>query len=253
MSRVKAKKHLGQHFLKDRNVAEKITRTLTGDGYSDVIEVGPGTGALTRFLVGRGFRKLVAAEIDSESVRYLEQWKDERITIVEEDFLKMDLDNLFEDKFAVTGNFPYNISSQIFFKILENRHKVVEVTGMVQKEVALRIVSQPGTRVYGILSVLLGAFYDARLLFTVPPHLFVPPPAVNSAVIRLRRNSTTSLPCNEELFFRVVKSAFNQRRKMLRNALGAQFDTGGLPESLMSMRAEQLHVSDFVAITSQLE
>lgn len=249
MTLVKAKKRLGQHFLKDKNVAARIARSLTGEGYSSVIEVGPGMGVLTQFLLERNFQDFVAAEIDRESVAYLRERFGNDLKIVEGDFLKLDLDTLFPERFAIAGNFPYNISSQIFFKALENRHKVAEVTGMIQKEVAERIHSGPGSRQYGILSVLLQAWYRTEILFTVPPHLFSPPPKVNSAVLRLTRNERVNLGCDEELFFRVVKGAFNQRRKTLKNSLGSLFPIMGADSKMMTLRAERLTVEDFIELT----
>lgn len=249
MIMVKPKKRLGQHFLKDRNVAARIAGTLTGEGYTNVIEVGPGMGILTEFLLERGFSRFVAAEIDRESTEFLRQRFGERLKLVEGDFLKLSLDDLFADRFAITGNFPYNISSQIFFKALENRHKVAEVTGMIQKEVADRIHSGPGSKQYGILSVLLQAWFKTEILFNVPPHLFVPPPKVNSTVIRLIRNNVASLDCDEKLFFGVVKQSFNQRRKTLRNSLGAGYPLAGIDSRILMLRAEQLEVSSFVEIT----
>jgi 16S rRNA (adenine1518-N6/adenine1519-N6)-dimethyltransferase len=250
---VKAKKRLGQHFLKDKNVAARIARSLTGEGYSSVIEVGPGMGVLTQFLLERNFQDFVAAEIDSESVVYLRERFGNDLRIVEGDFLKLDLDNLFPGRFAIAGNFPYNISSQIFFKALENRHKVAEVTGMIQKEVAERIHSGPGSRQYGILSVLLQAWFRTEVLFTVPPHLFVPPPKVNSAVLRLTRNDRINLGCDEELFFRVVKGAFNQRRKTLKNSLGSLFPIAGADDRMMTLRAERLTVEAFIELTNVIK
>lgn len=249
MSAVKPKKRLGQHFLRDRNVAAKIAASVTGEGYRCVIEVGPGMGILTEFLIKRGFGRFVAAEIDRESVEFLRGRFGSDLELIEGDFLRMDAGDLFGERFAIAGNFPYNISSQIFFRALEQRGRVAEVTGMVQKEVAERICSGPGSRRYGILSVLLQTWFTAEILFTVPPHLFIPPPKVNSAVLRLRRNGTERLKCDEELFFRVVKSAFNQRRKTLRNALGSVFPVGGIDEGILSKRAEQLPPSTYIEIT----
>lgn len=249
MTVIKPKKRLGQHFLKDRNVAARIARSLTGEGYDSVIEVGPGMGILTQFLLERNFPRFVAAEIDREAAEYLRQRFGNSLELIEGDFLKLRLDDLFTDRFAITGNFPYNISSQIFFRALEYRHKVVEVTGMIQKEVADRIHSGPGSKQYGILSVLIQAWYKTEILFNVPPHLFIPPPRVNSAVIRFTRNSVVTLGCDEELFFSVVKQAFNQRRKTLRNSLGARFPVTGIDKNLLMLRAEQLEVSSFVEIT----
>jgi len=249
MSFVIPKKRLGQHFLKDRNVAERITRSLTGEGYGNVIEVGPGMGVLTGFLLERSFGNFVVIEIDRESVSYLKEHFPPSLKIIEADFLRIDMKKVFDGKYAIIGNFPYNISSQIFFKALEDRDSVVEVTGMIQSEVAERIHSGPGSKKYGILSVFLQAYFEVEILFSVPPHLFIPPPQVNSSVIRLRRNSVAALDCDETLFFRVVKAAFSQRRKTLRNAVGSQFSTEGIDPEILSLRAERLPVSTFVEMT----
>jgi len=249
MSFVIPKKRLGQHFLKDKNVAERIVRSLTCDGYSNVIEVGPGMGVLTGFLLERSIENFAVVEVDRESTAYLKEHFPATLKIVEADFLRLDMKSVFDGKYAIIGNFPYNISSQIFFKALEDRDRVVEVTGMIQYEVAERIASGPGSKKYGILSVLLQAYFNTELLFTVPPHLFSPPPKVNSAVIRLRRNDVASLNCDEALFFKVVKAAFNQRRKTLRNAVGAQFSVEGIDPEILSLRAERLPVSTFVEMT----
>jgi len=251
--KVKAKKHLGQHFLKDKNIASAIVNSLKADNCSTVLEVGPGMGVLTEFLVKRGFGNLKVVEVDRESVDYLQSNIQGIDEIISGDFLELNLDSLSEGKMAVIGNFPYNISSQIFFKILDNRNLVTEVTGMVQKEVAERICSSPGTRVYGILSVLLRAWYDIKYLFTVNENVFSPPPRVKSAVIRLERNSRMKLDCDERLFFTVVKQCFNQRRKMIRNPIKAlvRTDAGDMP--LLTMRPEQLSVEQFVDLTNWVE
>ncbi|SEJ34250.1 dimethyladenosine transferase [Cyclobacterium xiamenense] len=255
MSKVRAKKHLGQHFLCDLQVAERIASSLTGFGDTrKVLEIGPGMGVLTDYLLEKPW-ELTLIEIDSESVSYLrEKYAGRALTILEGDFLASQYRSLYEAPYAIIGNFPYNISSQIFFKVLEERHQVMEVVGMLQKEVAERITSPKGNKTYGILSVLLQAFYVAEYLFTVPPDVFDPPPKVTSAVIRLKRNSVQELPCNEKLFFRLVKQAFHTRRKTLRNALKPM----GLSEEFRSMelldlRAEQLGVDDFVYLTQKLE
>lgn len=308
---VRAKKHLGQHFLTDLNIARKISdslmagdpvcmptgrvggesgqsadsgsaksgnngREISGRPASDcgtseysadgssyrhtgggdagrpaVLEVGPGMGVLTQFLLQRNDIELYAAEIDAESVEYLRA-KFPQLTprLLEEDFLKMDIAGRFPYGVRIIGNFPYNISSQIFFKVLENRDIVPEVVGMVQREVAVRIAEPPGSREYGILSVLLQAWYDIEYLFTVNENVFVPPPKVKSAVIRLKRNKTTELDCDEKLFVKVVKASFGQRRKMLKNSLKAVFgDLGGEDHPFFTTRAEQLSVADFVELT----
>lgn len=224
MLSVNPKKKLGQHFLSDKNIARKITEALSCEGYKHVLEIGPGMGILTQFLVESTNFTIRLIEIDNESVQYLrERFPGITTDIVNADFLKYSLADNYSDQVAIIGNFPYNISSQIFFRILENRHLVPEVIGMVQKEVADRIVSPPGSKVYGILSVLLQAYYKAEILFNVGPRVFIPPPKVQSAVLRLTRKPEFNLDCDDALFFRVVKMAFNQRRKMLRNSLTSLF------------------------------
>ena len=250
--RVRAKKHLGQHFLKDKKIAAAIVDALQAGNCDTVVEVGPGMGVLTGFLSERNFPSFRVVEIDRESVEYLRQNFTGRFEIIEGDFLGLDLQP-FGDRIAVIGNFPYNISSQIFFRILDNRDRVTEVVGMVQKEVAERICSAPGSRVYGILSVLLRAWYDIEYLFTVSEHVFSPPPKVKSAVIRLTRNSVERLGCDEKLFVSVVKRCFNQRRKMLRNPIKAMVRPGAGEMPLLSMRAEQLSVSQFVELTNWVD
>ena len=250
MSVVRPKKNLGQHFLIDQNIARKIVDSL-GTEIPDVLEIGPGTGVLTQYLLQRNEINLHVIEIDRESVAYLKQHFPQLNNIYEEDFLKAGIESRFSEKFNIIGNFPYNISSQIFFRILAVRNRVPEVVGMIQKEVAERIASKHGTKNYGILSVLLQAFYDIEYLFTVSEHVFLPPPKVKSAVIRLKRNSVESLPCDEKLFTSVVKAAFNQRRKMLRNSL--RNICGEVPEKFAEKRPEQLSVSDFIEITQLIE
>jgi len=249
VGKVRAKKYLGQHFLKDKKVAAAIVDSLKAENCDAVIEVGPGMGVLTQFLVIRNFPALKVVEIDTESVEYL---RDNIIgigEIIKDDFLQIDLKPMGK-RIAIIGNFPYNISSQILFKILENRDRVAEVTCMVQKEVAERICSAPGSRVYGILSVLLRAWYDIEYLFTVDENVFSPPPKVKSAVIHLDRNNRERLDCEEDLFFSVVKRCFNQRRKMIRNPVRMMVrpDAGTMP--LLSQRAEQLTVEQFVELTN---
>jgi 16S rRNA (adenine1518-N6/adenine1519-N6)-dimethyltransferase len=253
MNRVRPKKYLGQHFLKDQNIARKIVKSLGCDnGCGNVLEIGPGMGVLTQYLLQLDIT-LKTIEIDPESVIFLRKNYPD-LEIIEADFLKIDLKKIFDHQFMIIGNFPYNISSQILFRVLENRNNVNEVVGMIQKEVAERISSPPGTKVYGILSVLLKAFYDIEYLFSVPPQVFSPPPKVNSAVIRLKRNQTRELRCDEKQFFRVVKQAFQTRRKTLRNALKAL----NLPDiaaqsTLMDKRAEMLSVEDFVELTMLIQ
>ena len=250
MSVVRPKKNLGQHFLRDQNIARKIVDSL-GTTIPNVLEIGPGTGILTRFLLQQSKLNVYAVEVDSESVDYLnQQFPSLKERLFTEDFLKWELKNLPES-FSIIGNFPYNISSQIFFRILELRNRVPEVVGMVQKEVAERLSAPPGNKTYGILSVLLAAWYDTEYLFTVPQQVFVPPPKVKSAVIRLRRNSIKSLPCNEALFAGIVKSAFNQRRKMLRNSLGDR--SKNIPGEVATQRPEQLTVDDVIEVTQKIE
>lgn len=253
---VTPKKSLGQHFLADAGIARKIAGSLTGHGnYGIVLEVGPGTGMLSRQLMEIDGFRWYGMDVDRESIAALREKPPEMASrIIHADFLRCDFPALFgQEPLALIGNFPYNISSQIVFKLLENRHQVPEMVGMFQKEVALRIASPPGSKVYGILSVLTQAFYRVELLFHVGPHVFVPPPRVDSTVIRCRRKENYHLGCNEKLFFSVVKTAFNQRRKTLRNSLrGMQLPWESLPSHLPGERPEQLGVDDFVLITRQL-
>lgn len=255
MGRVRAKKHLGQHFLHDEGIAEKISNTLSLKGYAHVLEIGPGMGVLTKYLVNKPVQ-VVAMDVDSESIAYLQtHFPVTNLQIVEADFLSYDLSKLFgSDPFAITGNFPYNISTQIVFRMLEYRDQVPEFTGMFQKEVAQRICEKQGSKVYGILSVLTQAYYEAEYLFTVKPGVFQPPPKVDSGVLRLRRKENYQLPCSDSAFFKVVKTAFQQRRKTLRNSL----KTFGISEKLkedaiFAQRPEQLSVSEFITLTQKLE
>jgi 16S rRNA (adenine1518-N6/adenine1519-N6)-dimethyltransferase len=251
---VKAKKHLGQHFLKDLSIAEKISDSVLMNGYTKVLEIGPGTGILTQFLLKKPGINLTAAEIDSESVEFLlknkEQFKG--LNLIQGDILRLDWKELGSEKLAVVGNFPYNISSQILFKAFEHREQVSEITGMFQKEVAKRIVSGPGNKDYGILSVLLQAFYKTEYLFTVDEHVFSPPPKVKSGVIRLIRNEVENLPCDLDVFRLVVKMGFNQRRKMLSNALKQILPSPSPNWVELSKRAEQLSVNDFINLTEKI-
>ena len=248
---VKAKKHLGQHFLRDENIAQKIADSLSLKNYDNVLEIGPGMGVLTKYLLDKKITTHVI-EIDKESVAYL---KSNFLTladrVIEEDFLKYDLNCIFNDQpFAIIGNYPYNISSQIVFKTLEMRDQVPEFSGMFQKEVAQRICEKKGSKSYGILSVLVQAFYDAEYLFTVPPHVFNPPPKVDSGVLILKKKPNYKLACDEKLFFKVVKSAFNQRRKTLRNSLKVFNLTDNLKaNSIFDLRPEQISVEDFINLT----
>lgn len=254
MENVRPKKHLGQHFLKDQSVAGRIVNSLTGHGeYEHIIEVGPGTGVLTQILLSENKFTWWGVEVDTESIAFLRQkFPEAGNRIIEQDFLASDLSAIIHTpKLAVIGNFPYNISSQILFKVLENKDKVTEMVGMFQKEVAQRVVAGPGGRVNGILSILCQAFYDVDYLFEVDPGVFHPPPKVKSAVIRFRRNDLESLACDEKKFFRVVKTAFNQRRKTLRNSLkvsGIQWEEYDITD-LSGKRAEELTVQQFVQIT----
>ena len=255
MTEVRAKKALGQHFLTDLNIARKIATSLSGgtaENPDKVLEVGCGMGVLTQFLLQRDDIVTYGAEIDGESVEYLHaHYPDFAERLTEGDFLKMDLETTYGRRLKIIGNFPYNISSQIFFKVLENRDIVPECVGMIQKEVAVRLAEPPGSKEYGILSVLLQAWYDIEYLFTVGEKVFNPPPKVKSAVIRLTRNKTEHLECDETLFIKVVKASFGQRRKMLRNSLKAAFGNfGGNEHRFFTMRAEQLSVADFVELTN---
>lgn len=250
---VKAKKHLGQHFLKDENIAKNIVDALSHCADLPLLEIGPGTGVLTKHLIER--EKFFAVDIDTESIDYLKKaYPKQETKILYGDFLKMNLDNLFPAKFVVIGNFPYNISSQIMFKVLDYRNKIDVVVGMFQKEVAERMVEKPGSKTYGILSVLLQAFYDIEYLFTVEPGAFNPPPKVKSAVIRLTRNKTEKLDCDEKLFKAIVKSTFNQRRKMVRNGVKSFIkDESIMSHKFFTMRPEQLSVAQFVELTQIIE
>jgi 16S rRNA (adenine1518-N6/adenine1519-N6)-dimethyltransferase len=251
---VRAKKGLGQHFLKDNSVAQRIVDSLSGNNML-VLEVGPGMGVLTGLLLQRSDITIHAVEIDRESIAYLRRYfPDLQPRLIEGDFLRMELKTLFSSPFAVIGNFPYNISSQIFFKILDNRDYIPEVVGMVQKEVAERIACPPGSKTYGILSVLLQAYYNIEYLFTVHEHVFVPPPKVKSGVIRLTRNEVQSLGCDEALFRSVVKTTFNQRRKTIRNSLKPLLGDKNLTEHpLLGKRPEQLSVAAFIELTNHLQ
>ncbi|MFI8380036.1 16S rRNA (adenine(1518)-N(6)/adenine(1519)-N(6))-dimethyltransferase RsmA [Leeuwenhoekiella sp. NPDC079379] len=260
---IKAKKHLGQHFLKDESIAQKIAETLTHSGYTEVLEIGPGTGVLTKYLL-RENSHVTAMDLDSESIVYLNHsfpieypalFETGSLTVLEADFLKYDLGELYADQsFAITGNFPYNISTQIVFKMLEWRDQVPEFSGMFQKEVAQRICAPSGSKTYGILSVLAQAFYDAEYLFTVPPEVFNPPPKVDSGVLKLtRKENYKELACDSAELFKVVKMAFQQRRKTLRNSLKQLELSDRLRATdVFDKRPEQLDVDQFVALTQAI-
>ena len=260
MKLVKPKKNLGQHFLTDLGIARRIADTV--DAYPDipVLEIGPGMGVLTQYLVTKN-RDVKAVEIDSESVAFLnENYPKLRDNIIGDDFLRMDLNEIFAGKqFVLTGNYPYDISSQIFFKMLDYKELIPCCTGMIQREVALRIASAPGCKAYGILSILIQAWYDVEYLFTVDENVFNPPPKVKSAVIRMTRNNVTDLGCDEKLFKRLVKTVFNQRRKMLRGSIKQMFSNEHMPSpdfftmDIMTKRPEQLSVQQFVDLTNIVE
>ncbi len=247
--KVQPKKSLGQHFLKDAGIARRIAGTLSGSGYETVLEIGPGMGMLTGFLRERDFKDFRVVEIDNESVHYLLENFPE-LNIITGDFLSLDLDTLSSGKIAIIGNFPYNISSQIFFRVLKYRNKVTEIAGMLQKEVAERICAGPGSKTYGILSVLLQAYYKPQYLFTVSEHVFSPPPKVKSGVLKLVRNDVDKLGCDEDLFLRVVKSSFNQRRKTLRNSVRSAFTLKRDDYTAFNLRPEQLSVDQFIDLTN---
>lgn len=260
---VRAKKALGQHFLTDRSIAKSIVDSLIveaqkeGQEKEEVLEIGPGMGVLTSYLLERQELALKLVEIDGESVEYLlSHFPDMEGRLMQEDFLKMRLDKIFDKNFSIIGNFPYNISSQIFFKILDNKDKIPQVVCMIQKEVAERIAEKPGTKTYGILSVLLQAWYDIEYLFTVGSGAFAPPPKVQSAVIRLRRNGRKSLGVDESLFKAVVKTSFNQRRKTLRNSLKPMLNlaaAGTASDPVFDLRPERLSVEDFIDLAKKFE
>lgn len=254
MIRVRAKKSLGQHFLKDLNIAEQIANSLNLTENTNVLEIGPGMGVLTQFLLQNSYINLTAVELDRESVNYL-KLKFPKLNLIEADFLKLDLNIIFHNqKFCIIGNYPYNISSQIIFKVLEYKNQIPICSGMIQKEVAERLTAKPKTKAYGILSVLLQTYYDIEYLFTVHNYVFDPPPKVESAVIRLKRNKTEKIDCNEVLFKQIVKTAFNQRRKQMRNSLQSLISNKKLlNEEIFKKRAEELSVNDFIYLTNLIE
>ena len=254
MGYVKPKKYLGQHFLKDTNIARKIVDSLINTEVKKVLEIGPGMGVLTQFLLKNDNYETSVIEIDKESVEYLQKnYPELKDRIISEDFLKFDLHKFSTSQFSIIGNFPYNISSQIFFKVIEERDAVVEVVGMLQKEVAQRLAAKPGNKTYGILSVLLQAYYNIEYLFTVNENVFSPPPKVKSAVIRLTRNSVKKIDCNEDLFLRVIKTSFNQRRKTLNNSLKPIMQNIKINDEIMLKRPEQLSVDSFIKLTNLVE
>lgn len=255
MQPVRAKKHLGQHFLHDKRVAERIVEALPAEAYKDdLLEIGPGTGVLTDFILKKKQEGFYGLDLDEESIAYLKQhYPASANNFIYCDFLQYDLNTITKNNFNVIGNFPYNISTQIMFRVLEFRDRIEYVVGMFQKEVAKRIAEKPGSKEYGILSVLLQAYYDTKYLFSVSPGVFSPPPKVTSGVIILKRNNVKKLDCNEELFFKVVKTAFNQRRKTLRNALREMLNENIISNEIFDKRAEQLSVKDFVFITQEIE
>lgn len=259
MKLVKPKKNLGQHFLTDLSIAKRIADTVDACPDIPVLEIGPGMGVLTQYLVEKP-RVVKAVEIDAESVAYLyERFPKLHENILGEDFLQMDLTQIFDGKqFVLTGNYPYDISSQIFFKMLDYKDLIPCCTGMIQREVALRMAAAPGSKAYGILSVLIQAWYDVEYLFTVDENVFNPPPKVKSAVIRMTRNDVTDIGCDEQLFKRVVKTVFNQRRKMLRVSLRQIFNNGKpmdgfYEQDIMTKRPEQLSIPQFVKLTNMVE
>lgn len=259
---VKAKKHLGQHFLGDEGVAQDIGNTLTLEGYDHVLEIGPGTGVLTKYILAKPVQ-LTVMDLDRESTAYLKssftlehKLSEDKFTVVEADFLKYELDTIYPEKqLAITGNFPYNISTQIVFKTIEHKQRIPEFTGMFQKEVAMRICADHGSKTYGILSVLAQAFYDAKYLFTVPPTVFIPPPKVDSGVLRLKRKADfDKIGCSEVMLFKVVKMAFQQRRKTLRNSLKGMGLSDRFRESeILNKRPEQLSVQEFISLTAAIQ
>ena len=251
MMDVKPKKHLGQHFLIDEKISEQISNAISKSNKINLLEIGPGTGALTKFLLHENI-DLISYELDDESITYLKNTFPTLI-VYNEDILKTDWTKIFKGNYSVTGNFPYNISSQILFKIYENRIIIDEMVGMFQKEVAERVCSGPGTKKYGILSVLIQAYYDVEYLFTVNEEVFNPPPKVKSGVIKITRNNIIKLDCDEKLFFRVVKAIFNQRRKMARNSLKSLLGDKKIDHVLLTKRPEELSIENFTEITKMIE
>lgn len=254
MTVVRAKKNLGQHFLNDKNIARKIVESLQANGVNKVLEIGPGMGVLTQYLMQNKAYETSVVEIDRESVEYLNKhYPDLNDRIISADFLRLDLSRLLPEPFCIIGNFPYNISSQIFFKVLDYRNQIPEVVGMLQKEVAERLAAGPGSKTYGILSVFLQAYYNIEYLFTVHENVFTPPPKVKSGVIRLTRNQREYLDCDEKLFTSIVKMAFNQRRKTMRNSLKSMINNDELKANpIFDKRPEQLSVAEFENIARMI-
>lgn len=253
---VKAKKHLGQHFLTDKNICQKIAlQYQKHQGCTTVLEIGPGMGALTTFLLERGDLNVSVIEVDKDSINYLKNhFPALENKIFEADFLKTAIQKIMGDApFGVVGNFPYNISSQILFKCLEYRNQIPEIMGMFQKEVAVRIAEKPGSKSYGIMSVLIQAFYDIEYCFTVDEHVFNPPPKVKSGVIRCTRNQRETFPCSEKLFIQVVKMSFNQRRKTIRNSIKQLIGGSNFEHPFLALRPERLSVEDFIELTQAIE
>ncbi len=256
MHGVRPKIFLGQHFLKDQNIARKIVDAISFDGEEEsILEIGPGTGVLTNFLLERSFKEVILIEIDRESIAFLKKnFEAKNLKIVEGDFLQLNIDDLSESDLSIIGNFPYNISSQIFFKILDHNTKIKEVVCMVQKEVGQRICASHGNKTYGILSVLLGAYYQSEMLFKVPPGVFIPPPKVDSAIIRLKRKVSIDLDYDEKLYKKIVKQGFQNRRKTLRNALKPILLPIELTQDkIFDLRAEQLSVEDYINLTKKIQ
>lgn len=256
MHGVRPKKFLGQHFLKDQNIARKIVDAISSIGSEEtILEIGPGTGVLTNILLEKSFKEVILIEIDRESIAFLEKNFDQKnLNIVEGDFLKINIKELSTSDLSIIGNFPYNISSQIFFKILDHLAQIKEVVCMVQKEVGQRICALHGNKTYGILSVLIGAYYHTEMLFKVPPGVFIPPPKVDSAIIRLRRKENFILDCDEKLLKKIVKQGFQNRRKTLRNALKPILLPIELTQdNIFNLRAEQLSVEDYINLTKKIQ
>jgi 16S rRNA (adenine1518-N6/adenine1519-N6)-dimethyltransferase len=254
MTTVRAKKNLGQHFLKDKEIARKIVESLQANNVNKVLEIGPGMGVLTQFLLQNKAYETTVVEIDRESVEYLNvHYPELKDRIISDDFLKLNLHTYFDEPFVLIGNFPYNISTQIFFKVLEYRNQIPEIVGMLQKEVAERLAAGPGSKTYGILSVFLQAYYNIEYLFTVDQDQFTPPPKVKGGVIRLTRNQTEHLDCDEKLFKGIVKMAFNQRRKTMRNSLKSMITSDELKANpIFDKRPEQLGVAEFVKLVKMI-